>query len=112
MSGVAFLALVLLRVDVELPALGDRGALDGLTGGTVDAPKQHIDFVVLDELGGLGGGDAIYGCAVLQVQLELPPEQTAAGIDVVDQHFRHVRIRSAHGRKRSRLLGDNAYFDG
>ena len=63
---VAFLPFVLLGVDVELPALDDGGALDGLPRGAVDAAEDHVDLVVLDELGRLGFRNAVDRCAVLQ----------------------------------------------
>ena len=97
---VAFLALVLLRVDVELPALHDGRAFDGLPRGAVDAAEEHVDLVVLDELGRLGFRDAVDGRAVFEEELELPPEQAAAGVDVVDHHLRHIGIGDAHERKR------------
>ena len=40
---VALLALVLLRVQVELPALGDGRARDRLPGRAVDPAEDHID---------------------------------------------------------------------
>ena len=84
---VAFLALVLLRVDVELPALDDGGTLDGLPRGAVDAAEDHVDLVVLDELGRLGFRDAVDGGAVLQAEFDLSPQQAAAGVDVIDHHL-------------------------
>src|SRR5262249_54870803 len=74
--------------------------------------EQHIDSVMLDELGGLGGGDAVDGGPIFEEELELPAEQAATRVDVIDQHLRHVRIGYAHGRKRPRLLGNNSYLDG
>ena len=68
---VTFLALVLLGVDVKLPALDDGGTLDGLPRGAVDAAEDHIDLVVLDELGRFGFRDAVDGGAVLEVEFDL-----------------------------------------
>ena len=89
---VAFLPLVLLRVDVERLALHDGRALDGLPRGAVDAAEDHIDAILLDELRRLGCRHGIVGRAVLEAQIDVPPQQAALGVDVADDHPGHVGI--------------------
>jgi hypothetical protein len=50
---VALLALVLLRIQVELRGFVDHGYLDGLPGRAVDAAHDNVD-VGLDEPGRRG----------------------------------------------------------
>ena len=109
---VTFLSFVLLGVDVKLAALDDGGAFDGLPGRAVDAAEDHIDLVMLDKFGRLGFRHAVDGGAVLDVEIDLPSQQAARGVDVVDHHLRHVGIGDPHERERAGLLGDDAHFDG
>jgi hypothetical protein len=109
---VALLPLVLLRVDVERLALHDGGALDRLPRGAVDAAEDHIDPVLPDELGGLGGRDTVRRGTVLEDQIEPSPQQPALGVDLVDHHPGHVRIGDADERQGPRLVSDHAHLDG
>ena len=109
---VGLLSLVLLRVDVERLALHDRGGLDGLPRRAEDATEDHVDLILLDELGGAGFRGAVGGLAVLEVQLDLLPEQAAAGVDLVDHHLGDVGVRDAHERQGTRLIGDHSHLDG
>ena len=105
-------ALVLLRIDVERPALLHRRPLDGLPRGAVDAAEDDVDPVALDQPGRSGGRDGVVGRAVLQVQLEPPPEQPALGVDVADDHPRDVGVGCADERERAGLIGDDPHPDG
>ena len=51
---VTFLPLVLLRVDVERFAILYSRTFDSLPCGAINAAEDHIDMILLDELGGLG----------------------------------------------------------
>src|SRR5207245_1017209 len=62
---VALLSLVLLRVDVKRLALHYNRTLDGLPRGAVDPTEDHIDMILLDELGGFGFGYRVGGRTVL-----------------------------------------------
>jgi hypothetical protein len=74
---VTFLTFVLLRVNVEL--------LD-------------IDPILLDELGGLGCCHAV-GCrTIFELKVQLPIQQTANSIDLINHHFGKVDIGDAHER--------------
>ena len=108
---IALLPLVLLGVDVERSAVDDRGLLDGLARAAVDAAQDHVDPVVLDELLGLGRRNRVVGRAVLDMQLELTPEQAAFGVDVADDHPRDVRVGQPHERERACLVGDEPDLD-
>ena len=107
-QGVAFLALVLLGVDVELLALIDDGSLDGLPGGAVDAPDDDVDLQLVDELRGGGSRNAVIGGAVLDEQLDGTTEQAAGCVDVVDDHLGDVGIGDTHEREGTGLIGDHA----
>jgi hypothetical protein len=102
------LSLVLLGVDVERPALGDRRGLDGLPRRAEDATEDHVDLVLLDELGGAGLRDAVGRLAVLDEQLDLLAQEAAGGVDVVDDQLGDVGIRDAHERQRTRQLCDDS----
>jgi hypothetical protein len=60
--------------DVKLLALRHGGALDRLARGAEDAAKDHVDSILLDELGRLGLCDAVGRRAVLDVEVDLPPQ--------------------------------------
>ena len=77
---IAFLPLVLLRVDVESPPLLDGRALDRLPGGAVDATEDHVHVVLLYELGGPGPGHTVGRRTVLEAQLEPPPQQAPVAL--------------------------------
>ena len=109
---IAFLAFVLLGVDVEPPALHDGGAFDGLPRGAVDATEDHLHLVLRHKLGRLGFRDGVGRCAVLEIELDLPPQQAAVGVDLVNHHPCHVGVGAAHERKCSRFFRDHADFDG
>src|SRR5207253_2827207 len=83
---VAFLALVLLGIDVELLPLDDGRPFDGLPHRAVDAAEHDVDPILLDELAGLRRADAVDGFAVLEVQFESTAQQAAVRVDVVDHH--------------------------
>ena len=108
---IGFLSFVLLRVDVERPALHDRRPLDGLPRGAVDAAEDDIDVILLDELRRFGGRDDVVGCAVLEIQLHVPPEQAAFRIDVADDHPGHVGVGEPDERERPRLVRDDSHLD-
>lgn len=59
--------------------------------GPVDAAEDHVNLILLDELSRLGFPNAIGRCTVLEVQIELPPQQATLCIDVVYHHLGHVR---------------------
>jgi hypothetical protein len=109
---VALLTLVLLRVDVEGLAIHHGGTLDGLPRRAVDAAEEHIDVVLLDELGGLCFGFAVDSRAVLEVQLHAAPQQAARRVDVVDHHLGDVGIGDAHEGDWTRLVCDHSHLDG
>ena len=109
---VAFLSLVLLRVDVKLLALHDSRTLDSLPRGAVNATEDHIDLILLDELGSFGLRNTICSCTVLKVQIDLSPQQATVCIDVINHHLGHVRIGDAHERECTRLVRDYAHLDG
>jgi hypothetical protein len=70
---MTFLTLVLFRLDVELPALHHRRALDRLPRGAIDATEDYVDLILLGELPRFGFRDAIRRCTVLEIQVYLPP---------------------------------------
>ena len=109
---VTFLSLVLLGVDVKPLALHDCRTLDSLSRGAINATEDHVDLILLDELGGFGFRHAIGGCTVLKVQLYLPPQQAAVRIDVINHHPGHVCVGDTHEREWTRLVRDYAYLDG
>ena len=109
---IRFLAFVLLRVDVKRPALHHRRLLDGLARGTVDAAEDDVDSVLLDQLGRRSRRCSVVGGSVLEVQLQLPPQQPALGVDVVDDHPRDVGVGQADERERTGLLRNDSHFDG
>ncbi len=109
---VTFLSLVLLRVDVELPALHYGRALDSLPRRAVNATEDHVDLILLHELPGFGFRNTIRRCTILEVQIYLPPQQATLRIDVIDHHFRHVRVGDTQKREWTRYVGDYAYLDG
>ena len=112
MQRVTFLSLVLLRVDVELPALHYRRALDSLPRGAINATEDHVDLILLDELPGFGFRNTIRRCTVLEVQIYLPPQQATLRIDVIDHHLGHVRIGDTQEREWTRLVRDYSHLDG
>src|SRR3954470_4818979 len=109
---IGLLPLVLLGIDVQRPALHDRRSLDGLPRRAVDATEDDVDVVFLDELRRTGGSDVVVGRAVLEVQLHLPAQEPAPGVDVADDHPRDVGVRDADERQRSGLICDEAHLDG
>jgi hypothetical protein len=109
---VGLLALVLLGIDVERLALGDGRLLDGLPRGAVDAAEDDVDLIALDELLRLGGRDRVVGRAVLEMQLDVAPQQAALRIDVADDHPGHVGVREPDERERAALVGDDSHLDG
>src|SRR5262249_19239325 len=52
------------------------------------------------------------GGAVFEVEINLPPQQAAPRVDVVDDHLRDVGIGDADERQRAGLVRDHAYLDG
>jgi hypothetical protein len=106
--GVALLALVLLRVDVQLPGLVDHRSLDGLSRGAVDAAHDDVHGGTLDELRRYGFRHVVVGGAVLDEQLDGATEKAATGVDVIDHHLGDVGIGDAHEGKRAGLIGDEA----
>ena len=58
------------------------------------------------------GRDGVVGRAVLEVQLEVPAEQAALGVDVADDHPGDVGVREPDERERARLVGDDSHLDG
>jgi hypothetical protein len=107
-----FLPFVLLGVDVERLALDHGRALDGLSGGAVDAAEDDVDVIALDQLRGLRRRDGVIGRAVLEVELEVAAEQAALGVDVADDHSRHVGVGEPDHGERARLVGDHSHLDG
>ena len=103
---VALLALVLLRVQVELAGFVDHGHLDGLPGRAVDAADDDVD-VGLDEPGRRGLRHVVIGGTVLDEQLDGTAEQTALRVDVVDDHPGHVDVGDAHEGQGAGLVGDD-----
>jgi hypothetical protein len=109
---VGLLPLVLLGVDVERLALDHGRLLDGLPRGAVDAAEDDVDLIALDELLRLGGRDRVVGRAVLEMQLDVAPQQAALRIDVADDHPGHVGVREPDERQRAALVGDDSHLDG
>ena len=109
---VTFLSLVLLGVDVKLLALHYSRTLDSLPRGAINATEDHIDLILLDELGGFGFRHAICSCTVLKVQIDLPPQQATLCIDVINHHLGHVCVGDTHEREWTRLVRDYSYLDG
>src|SRR6476659_7657861 len=72
--------------------------------------RKHIDLI-LDEFFSLGLRNAIGRCAVLEIQIYLPPQQATLCIDVIDYHFGHVCISDTQKRKRPRYIGDYPYLN-
>src|SRR2546430_294234 len=89
----------------------DGRTLDCLSHGAVDPTEDHVDLILLDQLGGLFCPHAVRRFAVLEIQLELLPEQTAVCIDVVDHHPGDVRIGDPHERERAGLVRYDADLD-
>jgi hypothetical protein len=108
---IGLLTLVLLRIDVERPALDDDRLFYGLPRRAVDAAEDDIDAVVLDQFGCAGGSDEVVRFAVLEAQLNVPPEQAALGVEIADDHPGHVGIGEPHDRERTRLVRDDSHLD-
>ena len=89
---VGLLPLVLLGVDVERLALDDGRPLDGLPRGAVDPAEDDVDAVLLDQLPRGGRGHGVVRAAVLDMELEVPAEEAAPGVDVADDHPGHVGV--------------------
>jgi hypothetical protein len=109
---IAFLALVLLRVDVQGLPVNHGGTLDGLPRRAVDPTEDHIHAILLNELGGRGFRGTVGGLAVLEVQLDGPSQEPAGGVDLVDHHVGHVGVGDPHEGQGPRLVGDHAHLDG
>ena len=75
-------------------------------------PKITSTLSCCDELGRLGFRDAVDGGAVLEAEFDLPSQQAAAGVDVVDDHFGDVGIGDTHERQRAGLVRDHSHLDG
>jgi hypothetical protein len=75
-------------------------------------PEDHVDVIVLNELGRGGFRRAVRGGAVLEVQVDLPTQQPASCIHVGDHHSGHVRVGDAHERECTRLVRDDPHLDG
>ena len=108
---IGFLSFILLGIDVERAALDDDRLLDGLPRRAVDAAEDDIDAVVLHELRGAGGRDDVVRLAVLEAQLDVPPEQATLGVEIADDHPGHVGIGEPHDRERARLIRDDSHLD-
>ena len=102
----------MLGIDVELPALDDGRALDGLPRGAVDAAEDHVDIVVLDELGRLGFRDAVDRCAVLEVQIELRPSRPPLALMSSITILATLALAMPIERERAGLVRDDADLDG
>ena len=50
--------------------------------------------------------------AVLEMQLEVPAEQAALGVDVADDHPGDVGVGEPDERERARLVRDDPHLDG
>ena len=59
----------------------------------------------------VGGRDGVVCFAVLEAELHVPAQEAAFGVDVADDHPRHVRVGEPHERERTRLVRDDAYPD-
>ena len=110
-SGSDSCPFVLLRVDVERLTLDDGRTFDRLSRRAVDAADDDVDLITSDELGRLGGGHGVVGRAVLEQEDYGPPEQAALGVELVDHHPGHVRVREPDERQRARLIGDHSDLD-
>ena len=108
---VVLLPLVLLGVDVERLALHHRRPLDRLPGRAEDAAQEHVDVVILDELGRGRRRPRVVGGAVLDDQLDATAEQPAGRIDFVHHQRRDVGLGAAHDGEGARLVGDHADLD-
>ena len=108
---IGLLPLVLLGVDVERLPLVDGRPLDGLPRRAVDAAHEDVDPVFPHELLGLLGRDGVVGRAVLETELEPAPQQPAVGVEVGDDHSRHVGVGHSDERERARQIGDHSYVD-
>ena len=75
-------------------------------------PPRMTSTLVLDELRRHRRCDGVVGRAVLEVQLQRPPEQPALGVDVTDDHPGDVGVGTPHERQRARLVGDHSHLDG
>jgi hypothetical protein len=58
--------------------------------GTIDATEDHVDLVLLDQFRRFGFRHAIRGRAVFHDQVDVPPQQAALRIDVIDHHLRDI----------------------
>src|SRR5262249_54378957 len=103
--------LVLLRVEVQRLPLDDDRLLDRLPRRAEDAAEDGRDAIALDELLSPGRGDVVVGGAVLEHELDLPPEQPAPGIDVAADHAGDVGVGEPDERERPGLVGDDADLD-
>ena len=108
---VVLLPLVLLGVDVERLSFHHRRVLDGLPGRAEDAAQEHLDAVILDELGGGAGRLRVVRGAVLNEQFDAMAEQAAGRIDFVHHQRRDVGLSAAHHGQGARLVGDHADLD-
>ena len=55
-------------------------------------PPRNVHLILLDELPRFGFRNAIRRCAVLEIEVYLPPQQSTLRIDVIDHHLGHVRV--------------------
>src|SRR6266851_3814817 len=87
----------LLGQTVEL-YLEDSETTDSAAAAAATKLVEHddVDVVVFDELGRGGGGSAVGGLAVLEVELDGLAEQAALRVDVVDDHGGDVGVRDTH----------------
>ena len=69
-------------------------------------------MILLDELCSLGLGDTVGRLTILEVEIDLLPQQATIGIDVINDHPGHVRISDAHEREWTGLLSDDPDLDG
>ena len=75
-------------------------------------PKTTSTLSCSTSLAALAARDGVVGRAVLEIQLEVPPEQPALGVDVADDHPGDVGVGEPHERERARLVGDDSHLDG
>src|SRR4029077_4061430 len=70
-----------------------------------------VDPILLDELPRSRRGDSVVGGAVLELELERPPQQATLGVDVADDHPGDVGVREPDDRERAGLVGDHSHPD-
>ena len=107
----AFLAFVQLRIDIERLAAVDDGVLDSVAHRTGDAAENDVHLVLGHQLAHLGHRKLLVGGGVFQDHLDRTAEQAAALVDLLDRHFRHLRVGNAAPTDGAGQVGGDADLD-